>query len=662
VPDVIAIVSAICEGLDAAHAAGVVHRDLKPDNVMLAAPRVDGSAAGGTSPLRVVITDFGVARAQEAGAASQTAIPIGTPAYMAPEQVEASKDVDARADLYALGVMTFELLTGRLPFEADSVFAVAAMRLTREAPDPRDFRSDLPESLALFVRKCMERKREERPASAREIVARLSSMTMPSGVGTATRAPSEIALGADKTVAVLPFRSAGSADDEYLVDGLTDDIIDALSMTPGLRVRARGVVMQHKGIAGDPRELGRALGVQVVVEGSVRATPDAIRVSVRVLSVEDGFQIWAKRFEGKRTDVLRIGDEAARAIADALTVRKPTRAGIVTDPVAVDLYLRGRHEFLKFWTTANLRAVELLSQAHARAPEDPLIMAGYAAALARQFGMANGSERNEAARVVAEEAVRRAPRLAEAHLALANVKLHDPDPAGVAVGVTRALALAPLLPDAHELRARLLAEVGPPREAIEVAERAMQLEPRLGHMRYDVQARSRFVLGEWDLAEHGEPPTDPEQANVYWVMLARMTMWSRDPNVAIEVAARLEASKVSAVPLVSVLPALVAERKIPSALSDVFERRKSAPLVTKRMRSFWCQLSAEVRGFVGERSLDDVRAAVELGLFDVVWMDSCPLLDDLRRDPEFAELRERVATRARATAMQLQSVDATLAS
>jgi serine/threonine protein kinase/tetratricopeptide (TPR) repeat protein len=660
VADVVSVVSAICQGLDAAHAAGVVHRDLKPDNVLLA--RATGGGA------RVVITDFGVARAQEAGAAARTGIPIGTPAYMAPEQVEASPDIDARADIYALGAIMFELLTGRLPFEADSVFAVAAMRLMSPPPDPRRHRPDVPESLSLFVQKCMARKPADRPQSAREVAARLASITLPTGDAVPPRndaRPAAVVLSTDpsqKTVAVLPFRNGGESEHDYLVDGLTDDIIDALSVTPGLRVRPRGVVMQHKDAAGDPRELGRELGVQVVIEGTVRVTGDAIRVNARVMSVDDGFQIWAKRFEGKRADVLRIGDEAARAIANALTARTPTRAALVTDPVALDLYLRGRHEFLKFWSDANERAVGLLGSAHERAPDDPLVMAAYAGALARQFGMANAADRSDRARLVAEEAVRLAPKLAEAHLALANVRLHEPDPVAVAAGVTRALSLSPLLPDAHELRARLLSEVGPPREAIEAAGRAMQLEPRLRHLRYDVQARARFVLGEWDLADFGEPPEDKDSALLYWVMVGRMTMWTRDRAAGAALAKTLGALEVGSAPLVQALASVVGDARLPDAFRAHVQSQATSDRLTPRMRAFWNQLNAELHGYVGEPAIDDVKTAVEIGLFDIVWLDACPLLEPLRDHPEFPALRAKVAARAAATAAQLHATDATLAS
>ena len=650
---VIDLVGPICAGLGAAHAAGVVHRDLKPDNVMVSA---DG---------RVVITDFGVARAQEAGAAQRTAVPVGTPAYMAPEQVEASADVDNRADIYALGVMLFELLTGRLPWEGGSVYAVAAMRLTLPPPDPRTFKPDLPEPVALLVMRCMARLPEDRPATAEEIAARFASMTLPASDVPSLAPPARASLRheqprtdpSQKTVAVLPFRNAGPPEDDYLVDGLTDDLIDTLSMTPGLRVRPRGVVMQLKGASSDPRELGRELSVQVVVEGTVRSSAERLRVNARVLSVEDGFQLWAKRFEGARADVLRIGDEAARAIADALAVRKPTRA-LLTDPEAIDLYLRGRHEYMKFWAAANDRAVELLESAHARAPEDPLIMSAYAAALARQFGItAIPGGRQTSARSVAEKAVEIAPQLAEAHVALATVRLHEARFVDTAREVRLALALSPLLADAHELRARLLVEVGQPREALTAARRAIQLEPRMAHLHYNVIWRSLALLGEWDEVEKefAAVPEDADVASIYWLALIRKLQWTADAPGAAALLERIQGQTFPSRLLVDAAANMLITKKLPEAQLRFLLERASSSDLTPRMRAFWHQLSAEMLCYVGdhEQALTELAAASEAGLFDVTWMDQCPVLARLRTHPGFRELRVDVAARAESVAREL---------
>jgi serine/threonine-protein kinase len=462
-----------------------------------------------------------------------------------------------------------------------------------------------------------------------------------------------------KTVAVLPFRNAGAAEHEYLVDGITDDILDALSMAPGLRVRPRGVVMQHKDAAGDPRTLGRALGVQVVVDGTVRTVEDKLRVSARVLSVEDGFQIWAKRFDGTRGDALQIADDASREIAGALSVARPTRAPVPTDPIAIDLYLRARQELFKFWGVANERAIELLKTAHERAPEDAVIMAGYATALSRQHGIVNAGPRHDDARRIAEAAVLAAPQLGEPHVALAAVKLHDPDPVGAAASVMRALALSPLLAEAHQLRARLLSEVGNPRDSIAAAERAMQIEPRLSHLKYDVGARSRALLGEWDAADY-ETPTDTEAHYLHAIMLARYTLWRGDKEALLRLAQRLSNIDSQSV-LVRTLVGLALDGKIAASERARIAERKGAAGITKRTRVFWNQLSVEIYASIDEPIFDDLADAVDLGLFDIAWMDGCPLLKAARKDPAFLRMRAQVAARATPVLAQLSGADATVA-
>jgi serine/threonine-protein kinase len=638
--ELVKLVGPICEGLAAAHGAGVVHRDLKPDNVLIGD---DG---------RVVIMDFGVARLA-AGSPNDTAVAVGTPAYMAPEQVEGS-EVDARADIYQLGVMLFELLTGRLPFEASTPYAIAAMRLIQAPPDPRVHVPTLPDSVALLVRRCMARKPEDRPASALEVATRFAELTLPLGsLPPPSRPPVFVAPKTHaKVVGVLPFRNAGALDDAYLVDGITDDMIDALSMTPGLRVRARGAVQMHvQDGPRDPREVGRALAVQVVVCGTVRSEGDRVRVSARALSVDDGFQLWAQRFEGRRTDVLRIADDAAQAIAVALTVEKPTRA-VVTNPQAVDLYLRGRHEFLKFWAASTDRAVRLLSEAHEIAPADPLIMSAYAAALARQFGVAEIEGRFELARRVARRAVEIAPEIAEAHIALASTLLHDGDAVAASREVTTVLyEIAPAHPDALELRGRITGEAGALRTSIEYARRCMQLEPRMQALRWNVIARSHALLGEWDevALDCATPPADMELASVYWLMRARLTLWRRDAEEAARIAEIVRAQP----PFGSqglVLSALVfmASRTLASEEVEFLESRTSAPHATPRMRCFWHQLTAEVSMFFGDdaRALEHIEQAAGLGLFDIAWLSACPLFEPLRANPRYASLHATIAARA----------------
>jgi serine/threonine-protein kinase len=377
----------ICAGLSAAHAAGVVHRDLKPDNVLVGK---DG---------RLVITDFGIARALREGddVVKTNGRPIGTPAYMAPEQVQGG-DVDARADLYALGAMLYELLTGERAWPGDSVFAVAAARLVQPPPDPRQKNPGLPDDVAAVVLRCMAKDPDQRFASAEEVARALdaalaAATSVPVGLPrqrASARPPAETT----KNVAVLPFRNQGPAEDEYIADGLTDDLIDALSMTRGLRVQARGAVMRFKAGDRDPREIGRQLDVQVVVDGSVRKSGGKLRVNARLVSVADGFQLWAKRFDRPEAEFLAVGDEAANAIAEALTlVRDLPAREAPTDPLAIDLYLRARHAYHAGWAMNVDVAVRLFEEALARAPDDPQILAGYALALMRRSASTRAGRR-----------------------------------------------------------------------------------------------------------------------------------------------------------------------------------------------------------------------------------------------------------------------------
>ncbi|MEO6419738.1 MAG: protein kinase, partial [Polyangiaceae bacterium] len=460
--------AAICTGLGAAHQAGVVHRDLKPDNVLIAK---DG---------RVVITDFGIARGvASAGAAIATqGLPVGTPAYMAPEQVEGGA-VDVRADIYAFGEILYELLTGERAWKGDSVYQVAAARLISPPPDPRVVRPDLPTSLATLILRCMARKADDRFPSAAAVMQVLTSLTLPAvAIEVApqpppashlpSRRPTVETTAPAKSLAVLVFRNGGPPEDEYLADGLTEDLIDTLSMSDRVRVRALGAVLQLKGREGDPRKIGRDLDVQVVIEGSVKRVGETLRINARLISVADGFQLWAKRFDRPVADFLKVGDEMADAVANALAVdRHGGSRATVADPVALDLYLRGRHEFHRGWSEATKRSIELFSEALARVPNDPVILSAYAMAQLRMFSYGVDADVGATiARQAAEKARSVAPNLPEPHLALATIALAVGDQEGAARELRRVFELGSGLADAHDLLGRVLVEAGLPDEGL----------------------------------------------------------------------------------------------------------------------------------------------------------------------------------------------------
>ncbi|MDC3955012.1 protein kinase domain-containing protein [Polyangium jinanense] len=645
---VVEIATAICAGLAAAHAAGVVHRDLKPENVLMAK---DG---------RVVITDFGIARMHEPeGSRTQVGAVIGTPAYMAPEQVQGLADIDTRADIYALGAMLYELFTGEKAWRGESIVSVAAARLVQPPPDPRAKRPDLPTACGTLVLKCMAREREDRYRTAQEVAEDLTSLTMPamnklpvttlvtpaaSAPGGGTPPPAAQGLSAEKAVAVLPFRNSGPPDDEYLAEGLTDDLIDMLSMTRGLKLRPRGVVMRWKGVDQDPREIGRELAVQVVVEGSVRRTPAGVRISARVLSVADGFQLWAKRFDRPEKDLFVVNDEVAKAIADALTVdmAQPARES-PTDPVAVELYLKARVEYRKFWVQHVREAVKLLEQALARAPQDPTILSGYASALAR-MSFFNG-DNAILAKQAAERALAVAPHLAEAHLAMAHGLFQFGDVAGAVQRARQAILRAPALAEAYGLIGMILSESGPLDEAARVLETARSLDPAAPSVGRNL-ARVFVLRGDWDGAlKLLEQVRTIEGEFAYFAGLTRYAMWFRDEALTKDVAERLRDVKTDAPIQMAIRDALL--DKISPFDSPVFQQAMANRDGGWRRSAYFRQVEIELAVYVGDvaRAAGSIVPCAQSGLIDLLWMDRCPLVEPIRATPEFLAARVLVDER-----------------
>jgi serine/threonine-protein kinase len=652
------VVDQASEGLSAAHAAGVVHRDLKPDNVLLAK---DG---------RVVVTDFGIARASvgDGGVKTQGGI-VGTPAYMAPEQVEGAGDIDARADLYAFGAMVYELLTGVRAWPGDSPYVVAAARLVSPPPDPRAIIPTIPAKVAEVVLRCLARKREERFASAGEFADAFRSaviaaegaeleLAATSAHGVALSSPIAMSprpglapsLGLDKTIAVLPFKNGGPPEDAYLADGITDDLIDILSMTRGLKVRPRGAVEPYGGVDGDPRKVGVELGVQVIVLGSVRKTPTSIRVAARLISAADGFQLWAKRFDRPTADLLAVNDEAARAIAEALTVAGPANARVAPDdPEAIDLYLRAQHEYNKFWRPDVVRAVELFDEALKLAPNDPTILAGCARARVRVafFGGEGAAETLAMAMAAAERAVRGAPDHGEAWVALASARMMAGDAPGAARAVKTALDKASGLAPAHDLLGRILLEVKGPLEGMGHLRTALSINPAHLAPRYEL-ARAHALRREWDEAWRLLDLPAPGQGGDMsrFVFRARLCVWRGETHPAL-------ANPPALGPEMGLfadprgVATLFETRELPESMREMLEAGARSHERGRR-RTLFFQVNAEILAFVFEidGALLAIEEAIASDLIDVVWLDLCPALDVVRKDARFAALRATVAARA----------------
>jgi serine/threonine-protein kinase len=574
---------------------------------------------------------------------------------MAPEQVEGLRDLTPAADLYALGVLVFELFTGELPWKGDSVFAVAVARLQQAPPDPRARRPELPEALSRFLAKAMARRAADRFQTAEEFERALLGLglgELQTGPAPSLRAtalsPASLPEPAGKAVAVLPFRNAGPAEDAYLVDGLVEDLIDQLSMTEGLRVRPRGAVMQLASSGRDPRELGRELGVQVVVEGTLRRGGDRLRVNARLISVADGFQLWARRLERPAAEVLALSDELAQAVTQALSVApqaQPERSA-PTDPRALDAYFRGRFEYHQYTPENLTRAVSFLEQARTLAPEDPMILAGYALACTRHwfFGIPG---RGEQAVEAAERAVSLAPHRAEPLVALASCRFFARQVPEAVSLLRRALQILPDQPDAHDLLGKILLEAGPTRRAVDHLERAALADPAFranaSNIPRAIALEGRFQEAFEYLDKLINDSTFPNSSP--WVTFARLLLWTNDRERA---ALFLDHPGIVGTLFSRQLLQFILEP------TETFTRALpmlpafTSPHATWRGRALFLQGAAECSMLIDQRetALGYIEQSLEEGLFDLLWMDGCPLLTPLRTEPRFLAIHAVVRDRA----------------
>jgi eukaryotic-like serine/threonine-protein kinase len=646
------ILAPVCHGLQAAHDASVVHCDIKPDNVLVA-------HSG-----RVVLSDFGIARAAKGSRLrGADATPAGTPAYMAPEQL-GGEDVTTRSDVYSLGVMAFEMLTGELPWK---YMDPARGRLQAPPPDPREAVPELTEPVARLIIRAMARDPQERMASpaafAGDLLQALTSVTARVQVSQDRSAlvamptpPSADSGAAKRALAVLPFHNRGHHDDDYLASGFTEDLIDCLCAVGELRVLSRGATARFAGDAREAHEIGRELGVSIVVEGSVERVDKVVQLRLRAIDTADGVQRWATRYRVASEDILTASEEVARQLAASLASQgaqqqSPRLSGMPSS-AAVEAYLRAKEAYRRFGCIDE--SIGYYEEALRLAGDSPLVNAGYAMTLLRAWMIKAGGGGGESlparARVAANRAVAAAPHLGEPHMALGLLHLHHGDPVGAVREFRTTISLSPSMAEAHAFLGELLTEIGRVPEGILRLDTASRIDPTLNHPT-GPRRRLAALFKDWDLAYAPTAHIPPAQTPLGHLLTLRIAAYRGDLDSVARIAEQVAAMPADPYGMKDWVEAQIDSylRRRPMAeIYEVLNRPGQSGSVSLRRLANQYQTTAEVAGFAGDHDMviDAIGKSLDVGLVDLLWFDHCPFLDELRGDARFTALRDRLQERA----------------
>jgi len=673
VNDALRLTCEVADALHYAHQHGVIHRDIKPENILLSGDHA-------------LLADFGIARAvlpDSDERLTESGISLGTPRYMSPEQALAQRDVDSRTDIYSLGCVLYEMLTGEPPYTGPTPQAVLAKRLSEPVPHLRTGR-DVSLALERAVTRALARSPADRFSTAAEFANALRSDRLEDRVSAAdtlvtprSRRPitKPVALGLAllllalggyavfrrmegpraaplASAAVLPFADLSpQKDQEYFSDGLTEELITTLSQVPGLRVAARTSSFQFKGQNPDVHEVGRKLDVGAVLEGSVRKSGSRLRVSAQLINVKDGYQLWSESYDRDLADVFAVQEDVARAIVAALRVRlAPARDSALAvrptgDLQAYDLYLKGRFAWNQRTGPSLQDAVRYLEQAVARDSTFARAWAALADAylLVVPFsGEGSPADTWRKAQAAAAKALALDSTSAEAYTSLAygNMIYAWNWPAAER-NFQRAIAANPNYANGHHWYGDFLAGRGRLAESMAEMSRAHQLDPLaqqigiewgwvsyLMHRNDEAEARIRQVL-----------ELNPNYAQAHWRLGLVQIQQRRYPEAiaSIQRAIDLGVFQPYAAAGLGYAYAASGEREAALKIVDDLKRRSGRELIPPfSIAAVYAGLGDPTQGIEWlNRGIDQKDVYIPENFSE-------PLLDPLRSDPRFRQVLTRM--------------------